>query len=454
VNHPVLQVLALRELAELPRGERSDGELLARFVHARDEDAFAAVVRRHGPMVLAVCRRVLGNHADADDAFQAAFLVLVRKAGALGSRRPLGPWLHGVAFNTARRLQRAGRRRAAYERCVADLPDVAAEPVNLSDELLAILDEELTRLPARYRAPIVLCDIEGRTRRQAAAQLGCPEGTVAGRLARARALLAARLASRGVTPSAGVLAAVLAQRPAGAAQSERIASVVQAAAGGPVPVRVSALVERVVAAMFLQKVKSFAAAFLVLGGLLAAAGMGLQSAASADAQPPFSADDKAATPSGDKVLTVIPLRKLDAAETATVIQDTFRGKGIVVAPIPDERSLLLYADANSTREIQELLVKLGDSSGKTALHQARQDHRLPGRGTGADGNLQRPQGECDRACHDCPGAGGECDSRLRHAHGYPHAPLDGEGARRGAGPGRTEGSGTTPGAEEVRLQLP
>ena len=179
----------------------------------RDEEAFAAIVRRHGPMVLAVCRRVLGNPTDADDAFQAAFLVLLRKAGTLGTRRPLGPWLHGVAFNTSRRLQRANRRRAANERTVAELPERAAsEAVSLSFELLAILDEELSRLPERYRVPIVLCDLEGLSRRQAAMQLGCPEGTVAGRLAQARALLATRLAARGVAPSAGVLAVLLTQR--------------------------------------------------------------------------------------------------------------------------------------------------------------------------------------------------------------------------------------------------
>ena len=190
MNHPVLKVLARGNIAEVPRASRTDGQLLDSFVYMRDEEAFAAIVRRHGPMVLAVCRRVLGNPADADDAFQAAFLVLLRKAGTLGTRRPLGPWLHGVAFNTARRLQRANRRRAANERTVAELPERAAsEAVSLSAELLAILDEELSRLPERYRVPIVLCDLEGLTRREVAVQLGCPEGTVAGRLARARALL-------------------------------------------------------------------------------------------------------------------------------------------------------------------------------------------------------------------------------------------------------------------------
>jgi RNA polymerase sigma factor (sigma-70 family) len=375
MNHPVLQILALGNLAEFPRSDRSDGELLERFLHARDEDAFATVVRRHGPMVLAVCRRVLGNHADAEDAFQAAFLVLIRKAATLGSRRPLGPWLHGVAFNCARRLQRANRRRSAYERVVEELPERAAsESVSLSGELLTILDEELARLPQRYRVPIVLCDLEGLTRREAATQLGCPEGTVAGRLARARALLATRIVGRGVVPSAGILTLLLTQRIVCAVPADRVASVIKAASGGPVSARVTYLVERVVAAMFLQNYKSFAA-ILLLWGLIAATGTAVRSEASADHQPAPPPFEKAVnpTPAAEKVLTVIPLRKLDPAEAATVINETYGGKGIIVAAIPGERSLLLYADAVTTKQIRALLIKLGESAGGKSASRIRLD---------------------------------------------------------------------------------
>jgi RNA polymerase sigma factor (sigma-70 family) len=368
MNHPVLHVLALGKVAEVRPADRTDGQLLDSFIRSRDEAAFAAVVRRHAAMVLAVCRRVLGNHADAEDAFQATFLVLARKAKALGLRRPLGPWLHGVAFNTARRARRANRRRAGYERTVVELPEIASEePVRLSDELLTILDEELARLPERYRAPIVLCDLEGLTRREAASQLGCPEGTVAGRLARARLLLAARIANRGVVPSAGILSLLLTQRVVGAATPARINPVARAACGGPVPVRVSCLVERVVAAMLFRKLKS-AAAVVLLCGLLAAAAMGLRSEASAGPEPAFltQATSAKSVSAAEKVLTVVPLRKLNAVETAAVITDAFKGKGIIVAPIPDERSILLYADARTTREIQAHLIKLGEPAGKTA----------------------------------------------------------------------------------------
>lgn len=366
MNHPVLQILALGNLVEFPRADMSDGELLERFLQARDDDAFATVVRRHGAMVLAVCRRVLGNHADADDAFQATFLVLIRKAATLGTRRPLGPWLHGVAFNAARRLKRANRRRAANERTVAELLErVASEAVSLSAELLAILDEELSRLPERYRIPIVLCDLEGLTRREVAVQLGCPEGTVAGRLARARDLLATRLAARGVVPSAGVLAILLTQRHLNAVTLARVDSVVRVASGGAVPARVSFVVERVVASMFLKKVKSLAAVLLVCG-LIAAAGFGLRNEAVAGPEPAAPPEENVAKAAAatEKALTVIPLRKLDPEETAATISRMFRG--VVVAAIPDERSVLVYADAKSTAEIQALVVKWGESTGKKA----------------------------------------------------------------------------------------
>jgi type II secretory pathway component GspD/PulD (secretin) len=263
-------------------------------------------------------------------------------------------------------LQRANRRRAAHERPFARLPDlVLDEGVRLSDELLGLLDEELAHLPERYRIPIILCDLEGLSRRQAATQLGCPEGTVAGRLARARELLATRLAARGVVPSAGIVAVLLTQRPASAVDADRLAAIVKAASGGAVPTRVSSLVERVVVAMYLERMK-LSGAVLLLCGLIAAAGMSLRGEANAGPEPAAPPEEKSAATAADRVVTVIPLRKLDAAETAAIIAETYRGKAVTAAPIPDERSLLLYADAKTTREIQDLLIKLGDSSGKTA----------------------------------------------------------------------------------------
>ena len=212
---------------EAARADRTDGQLLDLFVRLRDEEAFAAVVRRHGPMVLGVCRRILRNAADADDAFQAAFLVLARKAASIGTRDLLAQWLYGVAYNTARKLRQSNTRRATREAPLAEASEPQANAPDIRDELLAILDEELARLPERYRAVIVLCDLEGLTRRETAKRLACPEGTVAGRLARARDLLATRLTARGVVPAAGLLVAVLTESAAMAVSPAVVAGVVR-----------------------------------------------------------------------------------------------------------------------------------------------------------------------------------------------------------------------------------
>jgi RNA polymerase sigma factor (sigma-70 family) len=249
----------LRELRARDDRMRGDGQLLGEFLAHRDEDAFAALVRRLGPMVLGVCRRVLGNEADAEDAFQATFLVLLSKGHALAARPVLGDWLHGVARNTACACRRSRARRRAKERAAAK-PEARAEPV--ADDRLALLDQELARLPEKYRLPIVLCELEGRTRKQAAADLGWPEGTVAGRLARGRALLAKRLAQRGLTLSAGSLAACV---PAGLAASTA------RAARGVVPVNVTALVKRVLTTMLLTKLQRVAAVLLLVAILWAGA---------------------------------------------------------------------------------------------------------------------------------------------------------------------------------------
>ncbi len=158
---------------------QTDGQLLSQFLARRDEIAFAALVRRHGPMVLGVCRRILGNAEDAEDAFQATFLVLVRKVASLASRAVLGDWLHGVARRTALNAKRVAARRRVKEKAMARSETQSEE---VRDDRLALLDEALSRLPEKYRLAIVLCDLEGWTRREAADRLGWPEGTVAGRL--------------------------------------------------------------------------------------------------------------------------------------------------------------------------------------------------------------------------------------------------------------------------------
>src|SRR5262245_60854516 len=184
-----------------------DGELLGRYVDRRDDAALAALVNRHGPMVWGVCRRQLSHH-DAEDAFQATFLV--RKAASIAQREAVGNWLYGVAHQTALQARRSAARRRAREVQVTEMPDAEAPQERWAD-LQPLLDEELSRLPDHYRTVIVLSDLEGRTRKEVAAQLGCPEGTVASRLVRARSMLAKRLTQRGVPLSGGALAVVLSQ---------------------------------------------------------------------------------------------------------------------------------------------------------------------------------------------------------------------------------------------------
>jgi RNA polymerase sigma factor (sigma-70 family) len=254
-------------------GGLTDGQLLERFLAHRDEAAFEELVRRHGPMVLGMCRRVLGNYHDAEDAFQATFLVSARKGAALRARELVGNWLHGVAYRTALRAKAMTARRQRHEQWAREL----ARPKPPSDdgwqELLPLLDRELEGLPERYRVALIFCDLEGITRRQAARQLGVPEGTLSGRLTRARRLLARRLARYGLAPSAGALVAILAEKAVLAhVPSSLVASTARAAVlvarglltAGAVPAGVAALTEGVIKTMLLTKLKSFVAVALVV----------------------------------------------------------------------------------------------------------------------------------------------------------------------------------------------
>jgi RNA polymerase sigma factor (sigma-70 family) len=207
----------------------TDGELLTLFLDSRDEAPLAALVRRHASMVWGVCRRLLRSHHDAEDAFQATVLVLVRKADSVKPREAVGNWLYGVAHQTAVRVRAMAAKRGGRERQVVDLPEPIV-PEASSDDLLSLLDQELSRLPDKHRLVIVLGDLEGKTRTELARQLGVSEGTVAGRLARAREMLARRLARRGLAMSGGPLAAALAQNAASAsAPAPLVASTIQAA---------------------------------------------------------------------------------------------------------------------------------------------------------------------------------------------------------------------------------
>jgi RNA polymerase sigma factor (sigma-70 family) len=178
--------------------EPTDAELLERFVARRDHDAFAALVRRHGPMVFGVCRRVLRDPHDAEEAFQVTFLVLVRKAGRVRQPERLANWLYGVAHRVACKAKVASARRGAHERAAARTVDGPVTVGSDETELRAVLDEELVALPEKYRAALVLCYLEGLTNEEAARRLGWPTGSMSYRLARGRELLRRRLARRGL----------------------------------------------------------------------------------------------------------------------------------------------------------------------------------------------------------------------------------------------------------------
>ncbi|MBX7104219.1 MAG: sigma-70 family RNA polymerase sigma factor [Gemmataceae bacterium] len=215
----------IRAVLRLP-----DCELVTRFADAADEGAFGELLRRHGPMVLGVCRRILRNESDADDAFQATFLVLVRKAGSIEPPGLVGNWLYGVAYNTALKARAMSQKRLARENAV--VPRTPPTDAGMSwEEIRPILDQELNALPDKYRAPVLLCDIEGKSLKDAAGHLGWPLGTVGTRVARGRQMLRRRLARHGVTPTLVALPLLLTENAASAAVPAQLASsTVQSAA--------------------------------------------------------------------------------------------------------------------------------------------------------------------------------------------------------------------------------
>ncbi len=242
-------------------GGLSDAELLSRWVAGRDEAAFELLLWRHGPMVLGLCRRLLAHEADAEDAFQATFLALVRHGSAVGKREAVGAWLYKVAYRVALRLRAGAARRPTFDPRAMDLP--APQTAGRADDFRTVLDEEVGRLPARYRAPFVLCHLEGRSGEEAARELGCPVGTVHSRLSRARRRLRDRLARRGIALSAGALAAGGAVPAALVGSTIRLVRPFAAGEAGVVPVRLAALAEGATKTMS-AKLRSGLACLLLL----------------------------------------------------------------------------------------------------------------------------------------------------------------------------------------------
>jgi RNA polymerase sigma factor (sigma-70 family) len=254
--------------------DASDAALLKRFVTCHDEAAFAALVARHGPMVFGVCRRLLRHRQDAEDAFQATFLILVRKAAAISRRELLGNWLYGVAARVAARARLVATRCQARE--TADMERIATatrEPAKAMD-MSAVIDEEVQRLPAKYRGPVVLHYLQGRTSEEVAGEMRCPIGTIKTRLSRAREMLRKRLSRRGLALStAAFSAALLAEASAASLPPALIHSTLKAAAGGFVSAQAAELAKGVLHTMFVTKMKILAALVLALAVIAGGAGV-------------------------------------------------------------------------------------------------------------------------------------------------------------------------------------
>jgi len=298
----------------------TDGELLVCIID-RDEAAFEAMVRRHGPMVLGVCRRILRNEADAEDAFQATFLVLMRRAGSIRPRGMVGNWLYGVAHTSAVKARAMRSKRRAMERQAAALPRPEG-PTETWEQLQSQLDQELKGLPDKYRSAIVLCDLEGKSIKEAARQMACPLGTVGTRLARGRHLLSRRLARHALALSGGTIGMVISQNGAAAEvpaalldSTVRAATLVaagQTAASRLISAKVAALTEGVLKTMLIMKLKVIPV-LLAIAALIGLAGhllcqqaseppKGKTSEKADSAKQSGSERDQKAEPNGGRIL--------------------------------------------------------------------------------------------------------------------------------------------------------
>jgi RNA polymerase sigma factor (sigma-70 family) len=287
---------SLRTLTGPPVAGLSDAQLLERFVASRDEAAFELLLWRHGPTVLGVCRRLLSDPNDAEDAFQATFLALARKAGSITRREVVGTWLYRVAYRVATRARAERARRASREQGDVDqlLAPAGVDPA--WRELRAVLDEEVDHLPARHRDAFVLCCLEGKTGEEAARQLGCAPGTVSSRLTRARERLRRRLARRGLGPAAlagagagDVLAPAVSPELVGPTLQAALVFTSGKAVGGVLSARAVAHAEGVLRAMFLSRLK-IAALFLLVASFLTAGGIVTRQALAA--APPGAVKDE------------------------------------------------------------------------------------------------------------------------------------------------------------------
>jgi RNA polymerase sigma factor (sigma-70 family) len=354
----------VRALAARHPDSGPDAQLLERFAASRDEAAFEALVRRHGPMVLGVCRRVLRHEQDAEDAFQATFLVLARRAHAVRKGQALAAWLHGVA----RRLSLKARARAARRSTLT--PNTITEPApDAPDELTwgevrAALDEELARLCEKYRTPLVLCYLEGLARDEAAARVGCPLGTLKGRLERGRELLRRRLTRRGLALSAALAAVALDRAVVPAALAAATARAASAFVTGPSDVSAaSALADVALHELTQTKLRAVAALLLGLTLLVGGTGLLVQRRSSAVAPTveaePHQTDKAADVPSAKVDAQGDPLPPGALVRLGTIryrfanVGAAFLPDGKTVVSVEQDRAIKLW-DARTGRLVREI----------------------------------------------------------------------------------------------------
>lgn len=334
----------------------SDAQLLASFIDQKDEIAFAALVHRHSPMVWSVCRRAVRHEQDAEDAFQATFLVLAVKATSINPRHLVANWLFGVAHRTASKARVLTAKRRRREMLLAEKLEGKAVQENPWRDIWPVIDEELSRLPDKYRMPVFLCDIEGKTIRESTLQLGWPQGTFAGRLARGRKMLASRLARRGVVLSGMALALAHSQNVTSAGvpvalmnSTIRAATLMmagQAASAGLVTANSVGLMKGVTKSMFLTNFKTLSAALLVLtcgvfGGQLLTNrdAQGRQTESTGDREPIQTRESP----------TQVPKRALDQ-EQILVPQDDLRAQ---IAALRTENAKLRLELQSVIKEIRD-----------------------------------------------------------------------------------------------------
>jgi RNA polymerase sigma factor (sigma-70 family) len=369
----------------------SDGQLLERFLAGRDAAALEALVRRHGPMVLGVCRRVLQNAHDAEDAFQATFLVLARRAASIWPREKVGNWLYGVAYQTARKARAVRARRRAREVPASGAPEPEATSDVPRSDLAELLDHELSRLPDKYRTALVLCELEGKTHADAAVRLGWPIGTLSGRLSRARAMLARRLARRGVVFAGGSLAVLLAPREGAASAglpAPLLSSTVRAtglfaagraATAGAVPSGAAALAGEVLKTMLFSRIRLTTAitAAAVLALTLVGAGLWQATTWAQGKAPPdrtFRVTVNEVIRDDSTVVTQIDI-ETQPGSTIELSSDKGKGGGMTFSSAatdpdrpngPSRMRLIVFADQVEWKEGAASAVKflLGHKAGK------------------------------------------------------------------------------------------